>query len=156
MCGLKASVTPKKLYEKSVKQWNKLHSQAYNSMRDDVSIAVGLRQLHRNTGEVTMIHRSLSVLALAACILAPLGSYAASMDDTNSNIAQAKGPMVHVTLKNVSNLTQNLLIQGRPVSLAPNETYKLTAPSGTQVLDADQTVKLTVLKQYEGAVASFR
>jgi hypothetical protein len=104
----------------------------------------------------TMIHRSLSVLALAACILAPLGSYAASMDDNNSNIAQAKGPIVHVTLKNTSNLTQNLVMQGRPFTLAPNETRKVEAPAGTQVLGADQTVKLTILKQYDGAVASFR
>lgn len=100
-----------------------------------------------------MIHRSIATLALAGCMLAPLASFAA---ENNNNIAQAKGPMVHVTLKNLSNLTQNLVIQGRPVSLEANETYKVEAPAGTQVYGADKTVKLTLVKDYNGAVASFR
>ncbi len=100
-----------------------------------------------------MIYRSLTTLALAGCMLAPLASFAA---ENNANIAQAKGPMVHVTLKNMSNLTQNLIIQGRPVSLEANETYKLEAPAGTLVYGADKTVKLTLVKDYNGAVASFR
>ena len=64
--------------------------------------------------------------------------------------------MVKVTLKNRSNLTQNLIIQGRPVSLAANEEYRLEAPAGTQVFGTDNTVKLTIVKEYNGAVASFR
>ena len=100
-----------------------------------------------------MKNLTLTTLALAGCMLAPLASFAA---ENNTNIAQAKGPMVHVTLKNLSNLTQNLIIQGRPVSLAANESYKVEAPAGTQVLGADSTVKLTIVKDYNGAVASFR
>lgn len=100
-----------------------------------------------------MIHRLITTLALTGCMLAPLASFAA---ENNTNIAQAKGPMVHVTLKNMSNLTQNLVIQGRPVSLGANEAYKLEAPAGTQVYGADKSIKLTLVKDYNGAVASFR
>ena len=100
-----------------------------------------------------MNHRSLTALALAGCFLAPLASFAAENVPTTS---PAKGPMVHVTLKNLSNLTQNLVIQGRPVSLAANEQYTVEAPAGTQVYGADNTVKLTLVKDYNGAVASFR
>ncbi len=104
-----------------------------------------------------MIYRSITALALAACIFAPLSASAASMDN-NANIAQAKqkGPMVHVTLKNLSNLTQNLVIDGRPVSLAANEEYKVEAHAGTVVYGADNTVKMTIMSQYDGAVASIR
>jgi hypothetical protein len=102
------------------------------------------------------MNRNITALVLAACTLAPLASYAATSEDNNANIAQAKGPMVHVTLKNRSNLTQNLLIQGRPVSLAANDEYKVEVPAGTQILGADNTVKLTVVKEYNNAVASFR
>ena len=100
-----------------------------------------------------MIHRSITALALAACTLAPLASFAA---ENNANITQAKASIVHVTLKNLSNLTQNLIIQGRPVSLSANEEYKLEAPAGTQIYGADNSVKLTLVKDYNGAVASFR
>jgi hypothetical protein len=109
-----------------------------------------------------MIHRSITTLALAACILAPVASFAAtssadkSSADNNANIAPVKGSMVKVTLKNRSNLTQNLVIQGRPVSLAANEDYAIQVPAGTQVMGADNTVKLTIVKEYNGAVASFR
>jgi parvulin-like peptidyl-prolyl isomerase len=106
-----------------------------------------------------MIHRSITALALAACIFAPVASFAAtssSSADNNANIAPVKGKMVKVTLKNRSNLTQNLLIQGRPVSLASNEEYAIEVPAGTQIMGADNTVKLTVVKEYNGSVASFR
>lgn len=99
------------------------------------------------------MNRSITTLALAGCLLAPLASFAA---ENNANIAQAKGPMVHVTLKNLSNLTQNLVIQGRPVVLEANETTKVEVPAGTPVYGADNTVKLTIVKDYNGAVASFR
>ena len=101
------------------------------------------------------MNRTITALVLAACTVAPLASYAASMDN-NSNLSQGKAPMVHVTLKNRSNLTQMLIIQGRPVSLAANEEYKMEAPAGTVVYGADNTVKLTLVKEYNGAVASFR
>jgi len=106
--------------------------------------------------------RSITALALVACIAAPVASFAAtssadkSSADNNANIAPAKGPMVHVTLKNLSNLSQNLVIQGRPVTLEANESRAVDVPAGTQVLGADNVVKLTIVKQYNGAVASFR
>ncbi len=109
-----------------------------------------------------MIRRSITALALAACIVAPVASFAAtssadkSSSDNTTNVAPAKGSMVKVTLKNRSNLTQNLIIQGRPVSLAANEEYKVEVPAGTQILGADNTVKLTIVKEYNGAEASFR
>ncbi len=104
-----------------------------------------------------MIHRSMTVLALAACTFAPLASFAASSSaaDNNANIAPAKGPMVHVTLKNRSHITQNLTIQGRQIVLDANEQKQVEVPAGTQVLGADKTVKLTIVKEYNGAVASF-
>jgi D-alanyl-D-alanine carboxypeptidase len=105
-----------------------------------------------------MIRRSMTVLALAACTFAPLAFAAAkpaTSADNNANIAPAKGSMVHVTLKNRSNMTQNLTIQGRQVVLAANEQQVVDVPAGTQVLGADKTVKLTIVKEYNGAVASF-
>jgi hypothetical protein len=110
---------------------------------------------------VIMIRRSITALALAACIAAPVASFAATSSsdksaENNANIAPAKGPMVHVTLKNMSNLTQNLVIQGRPVVLEANEARAVDVPAGTQVMGADNVVKLTVVKEYNGAVASFR
>jgi hypothetical protein len=102
-----------------------------------------------------MIHRSITALALAACTFAPLAASAATMDN-NANISQAKGPMVHVTLKNLSNTTQNLVIQGRPVVLQANDQMRLDVPAGTQVFGADNTVKLTVIKEYNNSTASFR
>ena len=100
-----------------------------------------------------MIHRSITALALAGCMLAPLASFAA---ENTPSTTVGKASMVHVTLKNLSNLTQNLIIEGRPVSLAANAEYKLEAPAGTLVYGADKTVKLTLVKDYNGAVASFR
>ena len=100
-----------------------------------------------------MVHRSISTLVVAACLLSPLASFAA---ENNANIAPAKGSIVHVTLKNLSNMTQNLVIQGRPVSLAANQNYAIEVPAGTEVYGADKTIKLTVVKEYNGAVASFR
>ncbi len=100
-----------------------------------------------------MIHRSIPAFAAAVCLLAPLASFAA---ENNANIAPVKGSMVHVTLRNRSNLTQNLVIQGRPVALAANQDYAIEVPAGTEVYGADKTVKLTVVKEYNGAVASFR
>lgn len=100
-----------------------------------------------------MIYRSIVALALAGSILVPS---LASAAENNATIAQAKGPMVHVTLKNLSNLTQNLLIQGRPVVLEANESTRVEVPAGTLVYGADHTVKLTIVKDYNGAVASFR
>ncbi len=100
-----------------------------------------------------MIHRSITALAAAVCMLAPLASFAA---ENNANIAPAKTSIVHMTLKNRSNITQNLVIQGRPVSLAANQDYAIEVPAGTEVYGADKTVKLTVVKEYNGSVASFR
>jgi hypothetical protein len=107
-----------------------------------------------------MMHRSMTVLALAACICAPLASFAAtstnSAADNNANIAPVKGQMVKVTLKNVGSSTQNLSIQGRQVVLGTGEQQQVEVPAGTQVMGADKTVKLTIVKEYNGAVASFR
>ncbi len=64
--------------------------------------------------------------------------------------------MVHVTLKNRSTASQTLTIDGKSVTLAAEQEYKLTAPAGTQVFGSDNTVKLTIVKEYNGAVCSFR
>ena len=100
-----------------------------------------------------MIYRSIAALAVAGSMLIPAVS---SASENNANISQGKGPMVHVTLKNMSNLTQNLVIQGRPFVLEANESTKIEVPAGTPVYGADNTVKLTIVKDYNGAVASFR
>jgi hypothetical protein len=99
-----------------------------------------------------------TALVLAACTLAPLASYAAAnkSEDNNANIAQAKGPAVHVTLKNKSDVAQDLMIQGKPMTLAANGEAKVTVPAGTQILGTDGTVKLTIVKEYDHATASFR
>jgi hypothetical protein len=103
--------------------------------------------------------KKLSIaLVLAACTLAPLASIAADKksEDNNANIAQAKGPMVHVTLKNRSDVSQDLMVQGKPMTLAANGEAKVNVPAGTQILGTDGTVKLTIVKEYDHATASFR
>ena len=100
-----------------------------------------------------MINRTIPALVAAACLLSPLASFAA---ENNANIAPVKGSIVHMTLKNLSNLTQNLVIQGRTISLATNQNYAIEVPAGTEVYGADKTIKLTVVKEYNGSVASFR
>ncbi|MEZ2348719.1 hypothetical protein [Terriglobus sp. RCC_193] len=99
-----------------------------------------------------------TALVLAACTLAPLASHAADKktEDNNANIAQAKGPVVHVTLKNRSDVSQDLMVQGKPVTLAANGEVKVNVPAGTQILGTDGTVKLTIVKEYDHATASFR
>lgn len=99
-----------------------------------------------------------TALVLAACTLASLASYGADKktEDNNANIAQAKGPMVHVTLKNRSDVSQDLMVQGKPMTLAANGEAKVNVPAGTQILGTDGTVKLTVVKEYDHATASFR
>lgn len=95
-------------------------------------------------------------LVLAACTLAPLASNAANKSEDNATTAQAKGPMVKVTLKNRSSMSQDLTIQGKPMTLAADAEMKVNVPAGTQVLASDGTVKLTIVKEYNGATASFR
>ena len=95
-------------------------------------------------------------LVLAACTLAPLASNAANKSEDNATTAQAKGPMVKVTLKNRSSMSQDLTIQGKPMTLAADAEMKVNVPAGTQVMGSDGTVKLTIVKEYNGATASFR
>ncbi len=103
------------------------------------------------------MNRFSTALVLAACTIAPLAMNAANRpEDNNANIAQAKGPMVHVTLKNRSNIAQDLMIQGKPMTLAANGELKVNVPAGTQVTGTDGTVKLTIVKEYDNATASFR
>ncbi len=102
-----------------------------------------------------MKHRLIPAVVLAACTFAPLASYAAPAENY-TNVSQAKGPLVKVTLKNRSTAAQTLTIEGKTVTLAANEEYKLAAPAGTQVFGSDNTVKLTIVKEYNGAVCSFR
>jgi|GEM_PF-6499707 len=99
-----------------------------------------------------------TALVLAACTLAPLAMLAADKktEDNNANIAPAKGPMVHVTLKNRSDVSQDLMVQGKPMTLAANGEMKVNVPAGTQILGTDGTVKLTIVKEYDHATASFR
>ena len=80
-----------------------------------------------------MKHHSITAVVLAACTFAPLLSYAAPPENY-TNVSQAKGPLVKVTLKNRSTMTQTLTIEGKTVTLAANEEYKLAAPAGTQVM----------------------
>ena len=99
---------------------------------------------------------NIALVLAAACTLAPLASNAANKSEDNATTAQARGPMVKVTLKNRSNMSQDLTIQGKPMTLAANAETKVSVPAGTQVLGADGTVKLTIVKEYNGATASFR
>ena len=102
------------------------------------------------------MNRISTAIVLAACTLAPLAMNAATHSEDNGTIAQAKGPMVKVTLKNRSNTSQDLTIQGKPMTLAADSEMKVSVPAGTQVMGADGTVKLTIVKEYNGATASFR
>ena len=42
------------------------------------------------------------------------------------------------------------------MSLTANQEMKVEVPAGTQVFGADNAVKLTIVKEYNGATATFR
>jgi len=103
-----------------------------------------------------MIRRSVSTIVLAACTFAPLASHASSLFGRNTN-AVANVKMVKMTLKNNSAQPMEVFIEDKPVTLAANGgEYKLNAPEGTKVYGADKSVKVTVTRNLQGAVCSFR
>ncbi len=106
-----------------------------------------------------MIRRTVSALILAAATLAPISLHAfavAANPVPTPAPAQAKVKMVKMTLKNKTNAPMDLLIEDKPVTIAANGEYALSAPEGTHVYGADKVVKVMVTKDLDGASCSFR
>ena len=102
-----------------------------------------------------MIRRSVIALALAAATFAPVASHAFPFF-AKGETAQAKVKMVKMTLKNSTNAPMEVLIEDKPVTIAANGQYALTAPEGTHIYGTDKVVKVTVTRDLDGSTASFR
>ena len=102
-----------------------------------------------------MIRRSVIALALAATTFAPVASHAFPFFGKGET-EQAKVKMVKMTLKNSTNAPMDILIEDRPVTIAANGQYALTAPEGTHVYGTDKVVKVMVTRDLDGSTASFR
>lgn len=104
--------------------------------------------------------RVLTAVVFTACTLVPLAAHAAdknvATEKSAKTVAPVKGQMVHVKLKNRGTQTQNLVVDGKAITLATEQEYALAAPEGTQVMGADNTVKATIAKNMEGATVAFR
>ena len=102
-----------------------------------------------------MIRRSVIALALAASTFAPIASHAFPFFAKNET-AQPKVKMVKMTLKNQTNVPMDVLIEDKPITIAANGEYALSAPEGTHVYGADKAVKVLVTRDLNGSTASFR
>lgn len=102
-----------------------------------------------------MIRRSVISLALAASTFAPIASHAFPFFAKNET-AQPKVKMVKMTLKNQTNVPMDVLIEDKPITIAANGEYALSAPEGTHVYGADKAVKVLVTRDLNGSTASFR
>jgi hypothetical protein len=109
----------------------------------------------KHLGEVTMIRRTVSAIVLAAATFAPVASHAFPFFG-KSDTAQVKVKMIKMTLKNKTNAPMDVLIEDKPVTIAANGEYALSAPEGTHVYGTDKTVKVLVTRDLNGTTCSFR
>ena len=105
-----------------------------------------------------MIRRTVSALALAATLFAPLASNASlfAKDNVPASTTALKGKMVKMTLKNRTATAMDLMVEDKPVTIAANGEYDLKVVEGTHVYGPDKTVKLLVTRDLNGTTCSFR
>jgi hypothetical protein len=100
--------------------------------------------------------RNLATVALAATILtAPAASFAFPFH-SNTNSSQAKVKMVKVTLKNKTAQPMEILVEDKPVTIAANGEYALSAPEGTHIYDTNKALKVLITRDLDGNACSFR
>ena len=105
-----------------------------------------------------MIRRSVSILVLAAATFAPLASQASlfGSDKGTTTTTPTKGKMVKMTLKNRTSEPMDLMIEDKPITIAANSEYALSAVEGTHVYGSDKAVKVLVTRDLNGTTCSFR
>ena len=107
-----------------------------------------------------MIRRFVSTAVLAVAVaapmlLAPVTSHAAFSRSSNAT-STAKVKNVKMTLKNRTAAPMDLMIEDKPITIAPNAEYALNVPEGTRVFGADKEVRVTVTRDLAGTTCSFR
>ncbi len=107
-----------------------------------------------------MIRRFVSTAVLAAAVVAPTlltpapANAAFFHSGSASNTAKVKN--VKMTLKNRTSAPMNLMIEDKPITIAPNAEYALNVPEGTRVFGEDKEVRVTVTRELAGTTCSFR
>ncbi len=107
-----------------------------------------------------MIRRFVSAAVLAVAVAAPSllipATSHAALFGSNTSSAMPKVKNVKMTLKNRSDAPMELMIEDKPITLAPNAEYALNVPEGTRVFGADKQVRVTVTRDLAGTTCSFR
>jgi hypothetical protein len=102
-----------------------------------------------------MIRRSVLAIVISASTLAPLAAHASFFPSNNNATAQPKVKMIKLTLHNSTKAPMMLFIDDKPVTIAADGRYALSAPEGTRVMGEDKTVKVVVTKDLNGGTCSF-
>lgn len=105
-----------------------------------------------------------SVVALAACTVAPLTSSAASLfgrsagrGDLPTSAQSVKGKSVKLTLKNKTAAPMTLVVNDSPVIIGANDETSVKALVGSNIYSEDKSmVKLHVTSDLSGNTVSFR
>ena len=105
-----------------------------------------------------MIRRFVSTAVVAAAIatatLTPAVSHAAFFH-SGSGASSAKVKTIKMTLKNRTSAPMDLMVEDKPITIAPNAEYALNVPEGTRVFGADKEVRVTVTRDLAGTTCSF-
>ena len=97
----------------------------------------------------------LTVAVAAPTLLVPVAAHAAFFHSgAAATIAKVKN--VKMTLKNRTSIPMDLMIEDKPITIAPNAEYALNVPEGTRVFGADKEVRVTVTRDLAGTTCSFR
>jgi hypothetical protein len=97
----------------------------------------------------------LAVAVAAPTLLVPAISHAAFFHSGAASTS-SKVRNVKMTLKNRTSAPMDLMIEDKPITLAPNAEYALNVPEGTRVFGADKEVRVTVTRDLAGTTCSFR
>ena len=107
-----------------------------------------------------MIRRFVSAAVLAAAVVAPTlfvpATSHAALFHSSSATSSSKVKNVKMTLKNRTAAPMELMIEDKPITIAPNAEYALNVPEGTRVFGADKEVRVTVTRELAGTTCSFR
>jgi Rieske Fe-S protein len=102
--------------------------------------------------------RNLATVALAAATIAalPAATFAFPFHNNTPGTSQAKVKMIKVTLKNKTAQPMEILVEDKPVTIAANGEYALSAPEGTHIYDTNKALKVLITRDLDGNSCSFR
>ena len=107
-----------------------------------------------------MIRRFVTNAVLAAAVVVPSflvpATSQAALFGGRSATSTPKVKNVKMTLKNRTSTPMDLMVEDKPITIAPNAEYALNVPEGTRVFGADKEVRVTVTRDLAGTTCSFR